>query len=269
MAAASTSAQKAQAPHVNLFDVPEMMPGAQPSANPAQRFEFEERCRKLHRDDESEAQYHKQENQARAGAAATISDLESMFPNLDPALIRTLRAEAPSAQHAIETLLALSAATADPGPGEQARPASPPPVPVGVEDHEKFPSLVDSQGWQVPGSARAREAADQEPGSAWRDRAKAARELPAPKPQPSAAALAWGKKREIIKKDERDQEAPLPETDYDFRHRAGQKRAENRMQYGRCRGKGVGKGASRSADAKKGEGEDESEESEASEGQED
>jgi hypothetical protein len=243
MAAASTSVQnKARGPHVNLFDMPELMPGAQPGANPAQREEFEARCKALHYEAVGEEKYEAAVNQASSGAGATVSDLELMFPNLDADLIRALRAEAPSAQHAIETLLALSAATGEPGEADQQRP-SPPPLPVGVEDHDKFPTLCDAKGWQVLGSAKAIDAADEEPGSIWRDRAKAAADKPAPKPQPPAAASAWGKKRETGAKKVDEVEGVQPETDYEFRQRMGQKRAQNKLQYGRCRGKGAGKGA--------------------------
>jgi len=248
MAASSTSAQnKARARgQVNLFDMPELMKGAQPNANPAARTEFEQRCINLHYDNETEERHAVQLNRASAGAGATLSDLELMFPNLDAALIRALRTEAPSAQHAIETLLALSAACAEPGVDQagQDRPPTPPPLPVGVEDHAKFPMLVDAKGWQVQGSAKALDAADDEPGSAWRDRAKAAVGKPAPpKPQPPAAATAWGKKRETPAKKVDEVEGPPPETEYEFRHRVGQARAQNKLQYGRSRGKGAGKGA--------------------------
>ena len=101
---------------------------------------------------------------ASAGVGALPPDLELMFPDLDPALIGALCAEAPTAEHALESLLALSAAAG--GPGAKAGRSPPPaPAPVGLEDHEKFPTLtmVDSEGWQVLGSPRAPEAADEGP----------------------------------------------------------------------------------------------------------
>merc|ERR1719150_1776152 len=113
MIAASTAAPKgpsrrARAPHANLFDLPELMPGAQPSANSAQREQFEERCRQL-RDDEV-AGWHEEVAQVCASSWGATAEYEAMFPALDPALVRALYSEAPTPQKAFETLLALSTA---------------------------------------------------------------------------------------------------------------------------------------------------------------
>mmetsp|Transcript_652 Transcript_652/g.790 ORF Transcript_652/g.790 Transcript_652/m.790 type:complete len:164 (-) Transcript_652:16-507(-) len=156
MATAPTPKARQHAPRLNLFDIPEMLPGARPRANPAQREEFEERCRLLHCQSEAERaeerREHLQEEAAIAAsstsAAPALADIEAMFPLLDAALVRAIYTEAAEPQDAVDTLLALSAAAADVSEGAE-RPASPPPLELGVEDHEKFPSLVDSSGWQV------------------------------------------------------------------------------------------------------------------------
>lgn len=214
--------------------MPELMPGAQPSANPAQREEFQQRCRQLHRDDVTEACEYAATVSVATGARATTSDLEAMFPALDPALVRLLHSEAPTPQHAIETLLALSASMATPVVGGQApRATTPPPRNLGVEDHGKFPSLVDSGGWQLVTQRQIEQDAEEDRGSAWRDRAKAAVDIPAPRPAPSAAAVAWGQKKRQGPKKEEHYEPQQYLTDYEFRHRAGERRAQHRVQYGR------------------------------------
>mmetsp|Transcript_104747 Transcript_104747/g.182083 ORF Transcript_104747/g.182083 Transcript_104747/m.182083 type:complete len:276 (-) Transcript_104747:96-923(-) len=247
-----------KAPHVNLFDMPELMPGAQPSANPAQREEFEQRCRKLHDDAVAEEQTRAEVKREAAGSRATTSDLEAMFPALDAALVRTLAAEAPTPQHAIETLLALAAATAEPVAGGE-RAASPPPRDLGVEDMDKFPSLCDGDGWQVVSKQQLERDPDEELGNAWRDRAKAAASKPAPKVKPAAPDAGYGttrRKASRQKDDEHAREQPQLETDYEFRQRIGQKRASNRAQYGRGRGRG-GRGAGTQAGRGAGNADDE------------
>jgi len=248
-----------RAPHVNLFDMPELLPGAQPSANPAQREEFEQRCRRIHDEEESERREEVENARAAAGAtaASSVSELEAMFPNLDGALVRAIRADAPSAQHALETLLELSAAAADPSCGalEAAATTPLPPINVGVEDHEKFPSLMDKDGWQV-GSERAFAAAavaasetEESLGSDWRDRAKAAADI-APEPRKAPVATAWGAQaaaerrrkaeRKAAAQEDEDRERQLPLTDYESRQMAGQRRAKHRALYARGgRGRGV------------------------------
>lgn len=232
-------------PNVNLSDMPELMPGAQPSANPAQREEFEQRCRKLHDDAVAEEQVRAEVKREAAGSRVTTSELEAMFPALDAALVRTLAAEAPTPQHAIETLLALAAATAEPVAGSE-RAASPPPRDLGVEDMDKFPSLCDGDGWQVVSKQQLERDPDEELGSVWRDRAKAAASKPAPKATPAAPdASGYGAARRRAprqKDDEHVREQPHLETDYEFRHRIGQKRESNRAKYGRGRGRGRGAG---------------------------
>eukprot|EP00933_Yihiella_yeosuensis_P054246 TRINITY_DN52639_c0_g1_i1.p1 TRINITY_DN52639_c0_g1~~TRINITY_DN52639_c0_g1_i1.p1 ORF type:complete len:277 (+),score=80.34 TRINITY_DN52639_c0_g1_i1:110-940(+) len=237
MAAAGTpKVRPVKAGHLNLFDVPEMLPGARPNANPAQREEFERRSRLLHEQSLADEQERAQEVRVNSGSQLTVSELEAMFPNLEADLIRSLLADAPTPQHAVETLLALSAATADPGT-EGPRAATPPPRNVGVEDHELFPSLTDANGWQVGTDKQFERDPDEELGSQWRDRAKAAKDMPAPK---ATWASALAPKRRSTKKEEEDPDDLEPDviTDYEARHRAGQRRAKYKVQYGRGSGRG-------------------------------
>jgi len=224
---------RTRGPSVNVSDIPELMPGANPKGTPAQREEFEQRCVKLHRDavyEESEAA---RENAAAAGAGATVSDFEAMFPALDASLVRALVAEAPTPQHAIETLLALAAATAEPVAGSEGPPRArtPPPRNLGMEDLNKFPSLIDADGWQVMSRRQIELDADEDLGSVWRDRVKAAADKPAPKAAPPLVPTV--KRRSRHKDFYSGGEPQQTETDYDFRKRIGQKRAQNRVQYGR------------------------------------
>jgi len=232
-----TYAAKAQGrthgPSVNVSDMPELMPGANPKATPAQRVEFEQRCLKLHRDAVHEESGAAWENAAAAGAGATVSDFEAMFPALDPSLVRALIAEAPTSQLAIETLLALAAATAEPVAGSEGLPRArtPPPWNLGMEDLNKFPSLVDADGWQITSRRQIERDAEEDLGSVWRDRAKAAADKPGPKAAPPLVPTV--KRRSRHKGFYSGGEPQQTETDYDFRKRIGQKRAQNRVQYGR------------------------------------
>jgi len=242
---ASATAQRAA--DLNFSDVPEMLPGAWPGANPARRREFERRSYMLYQEDEAECA-EEVVAVSRAAAAVALKDLEEMFPTLDPVLIRTLHTEAPSAQHAIETLLSLSASSAEPvsraasssaAAGEAGTEHLAPQWELGVQDHDKFPSLVDSDGWQVLPSVRL-QAEDEEPGSAWCDCAKAVAKKPAPK-RNSQTAVIWGpKKKQSVEQKEEEEDQARPFTDYECRHRAGEQRAKHRVQYGRGRVRCIG-----------------------------
>ncbi|OLP87091.1 hypothetical protein AK812_SmicGene31726 [Symbiodinium microadriaticum] len=203
-ASATKASQRSRAPFVNLFDLPELMPGAQPSANPAQREEFENRCRQLHRDEEQERQDRLEKAYEQRAAAApdltSTSELEAMFPTLDAELVRSIHAEAQTPQDAVDTLLALTLA-AEP---LEALPTLPPRE-VGMDDHDKFPALTDAEGWQVANQKLFDRDPEEDLGSAWRDRAKAAQDMPAPK-----AAVAPAKPRSgpaKAKKEDADENA--------------------------------------------------------------
>eukprot|EP00443_Scrippsiella_acuminata_P004339 CAMPEP_0115249644 /NCGR_PEP_ID=MMETSP0270-20121206/42696_1 /TAXON_ID=71861 /ORGANISM="Scrippsiella trochoidea, Strain CCMP3099" /LENGTH=288 /DNA_ID=CAMNT_0002664991 /DNA_START=55 /DNA_END=921 /DNA_ORIENTATION=+ len=248
-------------PSVNLSDIPELMPGAQPSANPAQRETFEQRCRQLYAVEAEERRAEVEAARAAAGLgpASACSELEAMFPNLDPTLIRALCADAPSEQSAIDTLLALAAASAEPhtvGDAVVAAPVVLPSLNVGLEDHENFPALVDAEGWQV-GSQRQFELAEklaqgeeEDLGSAWRDQAQAAADIPAPPAKawgPAKVASAMGRKRGKEEENRKEGEEPSteaaqPMTDYEFRQHVGQRRARHRVQFGSRGARRTGKG---------------------------
>mmetsp|Transcript_138583 Transcript_138583/g.244840 ORF Transcript_138583/g.244840 Transcript_138583/m.244840 type:complete len:269 (+) Transcript_138583:111-917(+) len=249
-AVAHMSKGRVKGPEVNLFDVPELMRGAQPSANPAQREEFEQRCQKLHRDLVAEEEQTRVESGLEASSTSnTETDLGAMFPMLDAALVRMLAAEAPTPQRAIETLLALAAATAEPVVSVP----SPPARNLGVEDMASFPSLCDSDGWQVVSKQQLERDPNEELGSAWRDRTKAAAGIPAPRAAQRAphVAHAGSRRRAPREKDEEHAcDQPQWETDYEFRQRIGQKRAWNRTQFGR--GRGGGREAGSQADCEAG-----------------
>jgi len=241
-AAPKVQSSRQHAPRVNTFDIPELLPGARPGANPAQREEFEERCRLLHRESEAEREAERAErleaSEAEAEAAAVaasvaapaVTDIEAMFPCLDGELVRAIYREARDHQEAIDTLLTLSADAADAG----ADAAALPPLDLGVEDHDKFPSLVDAGGWQVATERQFnRDPENEDLGSAWRDRAKAAQDLPAPRPTATSGAATSAPRRRASAKENKAVDEPVQfETDYEFRHRRGQRRSQNKSLYG-------------------------------------
>jgi len=173
---------------------------------------------------------------ATSAAGATIDELALMFPSLDPDLVRCLAADAPTPGHAMETLLALVAASSEPFV------PSLPPKDLPLGDINAFPSLTDGDGWEVVTQTALDRDPDEELGSVWRDRAKAVAAKPAPTPA-STTAAPTAKRRAAREKAEGDPEdALLPETDYEMRQRRGQTRAKNRAQFGRGGGKGAGRG---------------------------
>merc|ERR1711933_566345 len=134
----------------------------------------------------------------------------------------------PSTQNAIDTLLALTASSKACGPAGAVRA---PMGEVGLEDHRKFPSLVDADGWQCISAARLQEA-EKDLGSAWRDSVKAAKAKPAP--QAKTVPPVWGRKKKQGKREaDREPEEDWPYTDYECRHIAGEHRARQRVQYSR------------------------------------
>jgi len=175
----SRTTTKARAPEVNTFDLVEQRRGARSSATPAQRAYFEQRCQNIYRDvvqEEWHASAAAQEAREAAGSGTTIEDLQAMFPSMDPSLVQSLYFEATSPQQALDTLIALSASVAEPVVPTD----SIPPKEIGVEDDDKFPLLVDSDGWQVVGMQALQHEPKAELGSAWRDRAQPAAALPRP-----------------------------------------------------------------------------------------
>merc|ERR1719198_111679 len=159
----------------------------------------------------------------------TVEQLEAMFPSLDAALVRVLAADASTPQQAMETLLALMAATT-----EAAAPALPP-RDLGLDDIDAFPSLADADGWQIS----SRQLFDRDPeadlGSAWCDRAREIASKPEPCPVVKAAAAPLvGTQKKLASKDEGAEVVP-PETEYELRQRLGKQRISNRARFHRKR----------------------------------
>jgi hypothetical protein len=212
---------------VNLSDVPELMLGAQCSANPAQRMEFETRCRELYEED-IEEQYQGMQSASRVdlvSSMAAIKSLEDMFPGLDPELVRALAVEASSPQAAMDTLLSLTAAIADP--------AMPPqrPKDLSLGDAIAFPSLVGADGCEVASRQQLEGNLDEDLGSAWCDRAKAIASIPAPQPPATAAAAVATLRKCVSQQGESNKlvaSQPDSETEYELRQRLGKDRLSNR-----------------------------------------
>merc|ERR1712064_37369 len=103
---------------------------------------------------------------------------------LDPVLVETLSKEALTPMHAVETLLALIATQGETQEQDL------PPHEVCVGDHEKFPVLTDSQGWQVISHHGLDRSQDEELGNAWCERAKIAAQLPTSSARVQKATLS-------------------------------------------------------------------------------
>lgn len=193
--------------------------------------EFEQRCKDLYAEDMEEGN--------GTGVAAvtavdvTVEQLESMFPSLDAELVRALAADASTPQQAMETLLVLSASTAEPA-------AAPlPPRDIGIEDTDAFPSLVDADGWQVSSEQLFNRNPEADLGSVWRDRAKAIAGKPAPRQDAKATATVATQRKLACKQDDAGSLQTNPETEYELRHRRGEQRVNNRARFRRRRGNAV------------------------------
>jgi len=163
---------------------------------------------------------------ATSGATTKFDALEAMFPNLDPTLVRVLASDAASPQVAMETLLALTAAIAEP------LAADPLPKDMGLEDIDAFPSLVDADGWQVAGQQQLGGSCGEDLGSAWCDRAKAIANTPA---QRAAVRMTVASSKKRVGKQDGSigLEMQQPESEYEYRQRLGKQRVQNRAQFGR------------------------------------
>jgi hypothetical protein len=216
---------RSRLPEINLSDIPELMPGALPSANPAARAEFEQCCLQLHAEAVQEA--HVRVANAPAGCPWRLEDLISMFPGLDPELVHVLTSDASSPEQAVETLVALSAASAE----LVVATGNPD---IGLGSMELFPSLVDSNGWQVVSQHLLDRDPEQDLGTCWSDRAKAAANKPAPSTTKMMRALA--PKQRAVKQVAgqvagEDREMVQPETEYELRQRLGKQRLHKRNRF--------------------------------------
>mmetsp|Transcript_78781 Transcript_78781/g.238951 ORF Transcript_78781/g.238951 Transcript_78781/m.238951 type:complete len:257 (+) Transcript_78781:89-859(+) len=238
MAAAGMRARKQQRPAADLSDVPELMPSAWHRAAPGARFNFGLGCQRLQQQVTAECR------EAAAAQQVPVADdpggggLAAMFPALDASLVQSLTAEARSLPAAIDMLLALTAALAEPGTAAGAAGATDSGRGIGAEDPAEFPSLGGGSGVQLPAHQcpeRSTEA-EERPGGTWRDRAQAAAVLPAatPRPRPLAPAPAGRREPAAARRGEAEEaEDAEVETDYDLRHRDGQQRARQRARHGR------------------------------------
>lgn len=229
---ASRKERSLSGPELNVDDVPESMPGAACRANPAEREFFEQRCKKLWN---AEVQERNECEAAKsvctqADAEEKLVQMEKMFPNLDPELVRSLCREAAHPEMAMETLLALSMMAADPtnedaAAGSAQAAPKPPPKDIGLDDEENFPVLGDRDGWQVVNRHLLEKDQEEELGSGWRDTAKDAATLPAPKKTPKAAEPKKNKKKSKDVDEEEDMNRDLHLDDYELRQNAGNRRA--------------------------------------------
>jgi hypothetical protein len=225
---------------VNVSDIPEMMPGAKPGANAVDRERFQQMCHQLHRDHELERQQETLTAQVTSISTILGTELKAMFPTLDPALVRSIYAEAPSPQAGIDTLLALGASMHEPvtnSADEAYLVVKAPARDIGVNDESKFPSLTDADGWQVVGHAQLERDLKGNLGDDWAERAKVGASAPCPAPGPRASLGAWGRPTRQKKKEHQkeDIEQHQPSTDYEYRHAVGQQRVHRRAKYGRAR----------------------------------
>jgi len=217
------AATRTQRPQVNLFDIPELMPGAQCSATPAARAMFEQRCQEIHAD----STWVPTPKHGKTTSDLTVDELVAMFPSLDPALVQAIVLDSSSAQQAMETFLALTAA--------ESEPAAPPPAAknIGIESTDAFPSLTDADGWQVA-SQHMFDRTNDDLGSAWCERAKAAASQPAPQPVwAPASRMLPARKCSTKQAGVVAPEIVQGETDYDMRQRTGKQRMQNRARFSR------------------------------------
>jgi hypothetical protein len=221
-------------PSLNLYDIPEMMAGAQPSANSVDRERFNQRCRKLWEEDDEHVSEAPKVLQ-HSSAADRFSQLENAFPDLDPELIWNMCHETANVQQIVDTLLALSASmssdTSGPSPDakmlvdlqSEQQPSKTVQERV-PQNGSAWPALLSSDGWEIV-NYQALE--DQDLGSAWSKTAKDAAPLPAPRPSRGTAVQTKQKQKES--KSARDANDDIEEdclpTDYELRHARGHMRA--------------------------------------------
>jgi len=225
-------------PSVNVSDVPELLPGASHSATPAQRELFQRNCLQAYEAERAEwldadvsgeaeeVNDHSSDIPATASSEQTAVELEELFPDIDKALVHSIRMETRSMQHAIETLLVLSGATAEHVSADSKQS-------VGVEDYAKFPCLLDASGWQVCSQRRLCTEAGADHG--WLDLVQAMDTAPSQgqAPRERVRARQTVRRRQLGQEQatqEDAQETQMP-TDYDLRLLAGQQRATRKGEF--------------------------------------
>lgn len=166
-------------PHLNTFDVPEFMKGAQPGASAVQKAEFEDRCKLLWRKSQKEESQRIKEANRRAewNMEAAVKELMEMFPVVEEQLVRdTLLQHDCNTQSAATVLIVLSGACEDQPPASSSttRPKSPPRNVPKHDDLNEFPAMApprcDSKGWEVLPDFIKKEG-DVAASSSWTDKA--------------------------------------------------------------------------------------------------
>jgi hypothetical protein len=140
---------KPSGPKLNTWDVPEWLPGAMPRANPVQKAYFESRSIKVHEYNtqmdvvDEEAQVEHENGIMAERLESDLSTLRDLFPDIDFELIQeSYLTNDCDMDSCVEELLAVSVPDGAPPPRRD--------PPMG---ERAFPSLTDSDGWEVlPGS---------------------------------------------------------------------------------------------------------------------
>lgn len=249
--AACTRRRAPDGPTLNVSDVPEIMSGAQPSANSVARQRFNQRCISLWKDAQEQ---NWQESQVRVAcekgdAKEQFSQLEKMFPNLDPELVWNTFQETPNTQDALDTLLALSAAmSSDSGAAGRTDAVTEACASAHVANHKHeaspvdsstWPVLVDSDGWEIVNFQMLRQQ-EQDLGSVWCNTAKDAASLPTPKVAPNTLLKARRKQMEpqvsMRTMDCIEEDTASVLTDYELRQMRGQLRVNKLANKAAARG---------------------------------
>lgn len=231
--------RRSRKPVANFSDVPDLAPWAHGWPTSSLSGHLEQRCREVYRESE-EAQWTVEELPAASSSHDERELLECMFPELEPQLVQELYAEATSPDQAIDTLLTLATATPKSWAAiHSASSCALPPLArdMGLGNHEQFPSLLDSQGWQV---VSGRKLVHDAVGTMWRDCAQRAVDsidkTTAPAPAISAVRTREAKvtfiptQQRLLRPDQNVEERIPLETEYEFRQRVGQRRAQERAQ---------------------------------------
>lgn len=140
---------KSSGPKLNTWDIPEFLPGALPRATPVQRAFFEERSKKVFKNNlamdeiEAEASRERFEAELAEKLEEDILALRELFPTLQVEVIQeTYLAADGEMELTINQLLILAQGTGN-------TPRSQPRGPPSVTDDKEFPTLMDKDGWQV------------------------------------------------------------------------------------------------------------------------
>lgn len=218
---------------VNLFDLPELMRGAQPRSSAANRKAFQSRSVKLYRDSAANNDHCVTATSAHARVSLDLDDAVAMFPVLDAELVVNIFSDSPTTDAAVETLLALSTNVAE---AVSVHASSESPWDVGLDDRILFPSLVDVEGWQIVHGGASVCHDDEKRGSLWCDRAKAAASQSVPPVHTATLANINRPRRRSQRNSASHGQAAedlLQEDEYQCRHTMGEQRIQNRRQYAR------------------------------------